>query len=54
MNLTHPVLTGSDHRPVKGKVVCEGEETTKGGWKNIAMGWRAQDEDEREKNTKKG
>ena len=47
--LTHPVIVGSDHRPVGGEVKCTGEDMVKGGWKNIARGWEAINEEEKEK-----
>ena len=46
---THPIMVGSDHRPVGGEVRCRGEEMVKGGWKDIARGWEPTNEEEKEK-----
>ena len=46
-DVTHPLLRGSDHRPVVGKAECPENNVDVYGWKNISRGWCPTTDEER-------
>ena len=46
--MNHPLILGSDHRPVMGEITCKKEEWTKSGHKHIRRDWKPETEKDME------